>query len=526
MLGLSRRFVLGAAVLASLCGLPALAQAQQGTVLKAVLEAEPTIFDPHFTTAYVSRTFGYAVYDTLFALDAKGAVKPQMVDTYTVSDDKLTWTFTLRDGMLWHDGKPVTAADCVASLKRWMPKASLGRIMSNAVASIDATDARSFTIRLKEPFGLMLDVLGRPNAPVPFMIPARLAATPGSERITEVVGSGPFKFRQDLYRPGDQVVVERFKDYKPRSEPADFLAGGKVAKVDQVVFKTMPDAATAASALQTGEVDFLQYPSFDLLPVIEKNKQLKVVSFQGDQTFQGYFRINSLAKPFDDPEIRRVLWRLVDQSSVLEALGLSEQYMKKGCRSFFMCGTPYETTAGGDIGLNPSIEAAKAALKKTKYAGETIVVLQATDIDAPRVSSAVLADLLTQAGFKVDLQAMDWGTLLARRAKKDGWHVFGVHASGFDLGFPLTHLYIANNCADYAGWHCDPRLTDKLAQFAKASDETERKAIAADISKIAYEITPAVMWGQFAQPAAYRQTLTNLIPSSVPVFWNVEKKAN
>ncbi|MGL4289590.1 MAG: ABC transporter substrate-binding protein [Phreatobacter sp.] len=511
----------------SLLGMPFGVMAQTpASTITAVLEAEPTILDPHFTTAYVSRTFGYAVYDTLFAMNSKGEIKPQMVETYSVSDDRLTWTFTLREGLLWHDGKPVTAADCVASIKRWAPKAALGRLLNGAMTSIEATGPRTFSIKLKEPFGLVLDVLGRPNAPVPFMIPERLANTPGEQRITEIVGSGPFRFRPDLHRPGDLVVVERFADYRPRNEPADFLAGGKVARVNQVNFRAMPDAATAASALQTGEVDFLQYASFDLLPVLKRNRQVRIVPFEGMQTFQGYYRINSAAKPFDDPEIRRVLWRLIDQTSVLEALGLPDEHMRKGCRSFFMCGTPYETTAGGEIGENPSIEAAREALRRTKYAGEPIVVMQATDIDAPRVSSAVVADLLRRAGFNVDLQAMDWGTLLARRGKKEGWHLFGVHASGFDLASPLTHFYISTNCTDYAGWHCDPRLTEKLAAFARAANEDERKRIADDISRIAYEITPAVMWGQLSQPAAHRASLVNLVPSAIPVFWNVEKRAN
>ena len=528
MFRLSRRVVAGTLIAAGVWGAPLAASAQSSPpkVITAVLEAEPTIFDPHFTTVYITRTFGYAVYDTLFAMNSKGEIKPQMVDSYKVSDDRLSWTFTLRDGLLWHDGTPVTAADAVASIKRWAPKAALGRLLAGSMSSIEPVDDKTFVIKLKEPFGLVLDALGRPNTPVPFMIPARLAATPGDQRITEVVGSGPFKFRQDLYRPGDQLVVERFDGYKARSEPADFLSGGKVAKVDQVVIKVMPDGATAASALQTGELDFLQYVPFDLMPVLESNPGVKIISFDGMQAFEGNFRVNSVNKPFDDPEIRRVLWKLVDQSTVLDALGLPEKYMRKGCRSFFMCGTPYETAAGAESGDKPSIEAAREALKKTKYAGEKIVILQATDIDAPRISSAVLGDLMRRAGFNVDLQAMDWGTVLARRAKKDGWHLFGVHSSGFDLGSPLTHFYIANNCADYAGWHCDPRLTEKLAAFAKASSEEERKQVAADISRIAYEITPAVMWGQFAQPAAHRSSLVNIIPSSIPVFWNVERTKN
>ncbi|QCI63834.1 ABC transporter substrate-binding protein [Phreatobacter stygius] len=530
MLTFAKRAFGSTAVAVLLAFTPAAVGAQPApaptTTLTAVLEAEIATLDPHFTSAYITRTFGYAVFDTLFAMDSKGEIKPQMVQDYTVSEDRLTWTFNLREGLAWHDGTPVTAADCVASIRRWGPKAALGRLLTAATASIDATGPRTFVIKLKEPFGLVLDALGRPNAPVPFMLPERLARTPGEQRIPEVIGSGPFKFRPDLHRPGDVLVVERNAQYAPRAEPADFLAGGKVPRVGRVAFRTMPDGSTATSALQTGEIDFLQYVPFDLLPMLERNRRVTVVPFDGMQSFQGYFRINSANKPFDDPEIRRVLWRLIDQTSVLNGLGLPDRYMRPGCRSFFMCGTPYETTVGGEMGENPSVEAAREALKRTKYAGEPIIVLQATDIDAPRVSSAVVADLLRRAGFNVELQAMDWGTVLARRAKRDGWHMFGVHASGFDLASPRTHFYVSNNCIDYAGWHCDPRLTELLAAFAKAPTEPERKRLAGEISKVAYEIVPAVMWGQLAQPAAHRNELVNIVPSAIPVFWNVEKRTN
>jgi peptide/nickel transport system substrate-binding protein len=356
------------------------------------------------------------------------------------------------------------------------------------------------------------------------MIPERLAQTPGTQRIGEIIGSGPFKFRADLHRPGDRIVLDRNPSYVPRAEPADFMAGGKKSNVDTVELKVMPDGATAVAALQTGEIDYMQYVPFDLLVTLEKNRQVAVQGFEGLHTFQGYLRLNHAAKPFDDPAVRRVLWRLFDQETVLTALGLPDRYVVKGCRSFFMCKTPLETTAGGDIAVGASVEAARAALGATAYAGETIVVLQASDIDAPRVSSLVAADLLRRAGFKVDLQTTDWGTVLARRAKKEGWHLFGVHAFGFDLASPLTHFYIANNCnPDYAGWSCDRRLDPLFAAFVRASDLPARKQIAAQISTIAFENTPAVMWGQLAQPSAFRASLRGVIPSAIPVFWQVEK---
>jgi peptide/nickel transport system substrate-binding protein len=513
---------IGAASLALLAGfaVPTAAPAQTVT---AVLEAEVVTLDPHFTGAYISRTFGYAVFDTLYGMDSSGAIQPQMVEGHTVSPDGLTWTFRLREGLTWHDGQPVTAADCVASLKRWGPRAALGRRLLAATASLEPLDARSFELRLKEPFGLVLDALGRPNSPVPFMLPERLARTPGETRITDIVGSGPFMYSQAEHRTGDRMVLKRNPRYVPRAEPANFLAGSKAVHVEAVEFRVVPDGATAVNALQAGEVDFLQYIPFDLLPVLERNPRVKVQSFEGMHAFQGYFRLNHAAPPFNDPEIRRVLWRLIDQSTVLDALGLPDRHMVKGCRSFFMCGTPLETTVGAEIGENPSIEAARAALARTRYKGETIVVFQANDIDAPRVSSAVVADLLRQAGFKVDLQTMDWGTVLARRTKRDAWHLFGVHASGFDLSSPLTHFYIVNNCNDAPGWSCDPRLDPLLDAFSKAPDQAARKSIADRINAVAYELVPAVMWGQLVQPAAYRANLQNVIPSSIPVFWSLRK---
>lgn len=510
------------ALAAALTVSPAVAQGQP---IRAVLEAEVTILDPHFTTAYISRTFGYAVYDTLFGMDSKGVIQPQMAESWQVSDDKLTYSFTLREGLKWHDGQPVTAADCVASIKRWAPRAAFGRPLMAALDGIEAVDARTFRIKLKEPFGLLIEALGRPNSPGPFMMPERLANTPGSQRVTDFTGSGPFRFRADLYRPGDRIVLDRNADYVPRSEPADFMAGGKRVKVPSVEFKVMPDGATAVSAMQAGEIDYIQYVPFDLLPVLERNRQVTVQGFEGMHQFQGYIRLNHAAKPFDDPEIRRVLWKLLDQHTVLEALGLPARHVVRDCRSFFMCNTPLSTLAGSEVTAGASVEAAKAALAKTKYAGEKVVVLQATDIDALRVSSEVMADLMKRAGFNVDLQAMDWGTVLARRAKKEGWNLFGVHAFGFDLGSPITHFYIANNCnQDYAGWSCDERLTPLLKAFPRAADEAERKQLADRIQTIAFENAPALMWGQLAQPAAYRNALTKMIPSAIPVFWEVEKR--
>ena len=501
---------------------PPVTPAHAASNLIAVLEAEIVTLDPHFTPAYISRTFGFMVFDTLFAKNMAGEIKPQMVRDYKVSPDGLVYTFTLRDGLKWHDGAPVTAADCVASLRRWGDRSALGRRILAITASVEASDVRTFVLTLKEPSALVIDSLGNTISPVAFMMPERIAKTPGDQRITEIIGSGPFVYSKADHRSGDRMILKKFADYVPRSEPADFLSGGKRVGVDTLEIRVIPDGSTAASALQTGEVDFMQYAPFDLLPLLEKNAKIKVVNFTGGNQFAGAYRINPLTKPFDDPAIRRVLWKLVDQREVIDGLGLDAKYGAP-CASFFTCGTPYANDAGTEAAKNPSVEAAKAALKLTKYAGEPVIVMQASDLEAPRISAQVLAEKLKQAGFTVDLQVMDWASLLVRRTRKDGWSVYGVHAGGFDLGSPLTNGMVAFNCVDISAWHCDARLTPLLTAFAKSVSEDERKKLAYDIQAIMYDQTPAVPWGQFAQPAAYRSNLRGVIPSAIPIFWNIEK---
>src|SRR6476660_5309193 len=262
------------AVLALLAA-PASQAMAAGKTITAVMHSDLRVTDPIITTAYITRDHGYMVFDTLLATDSSFKIQPQMAD-WTVSDDKLTYTFTLRDGLKWHDGAPVTAEDCVASLKRWSKADSMRQKLMDFTASLEATDARTITLKLKESYGLVLESIGKPSSLVPFMMPKRLAETPGDKAIPEQVGSGPFRFVQAEFQPGVRAVYEKNKDYVPRSEPASWAAGGKVVKVDRVEWVTMPDAQTAVNALQSGDIDFLESPPFDLVKVLAANKDLKV----------------------------------------------------------------------------------------------------------------------------------------------------------------------------------------------------------------------------------------------------------
>src|SRR4051812_14518274 len=505
MAGLGRRTTLaGGAALAAASIIPPRG-ARAAKALIVVLESEVTILDPHFITATITRTFGLHVFDMLFAMNEKDEIKPQMVESWQVSADRLTWSFALREGLKFHDGSPVTAADCIASLKRWSVRDPLGKMLMAATGALEAKDARTFEFVLKEPFPMMLEVLGKPNAPLPVIMPARIAATSADQRIPEPIGSGPFRFVKDQWRPGNTMLLERNPDYVPRREPPDFLAGGKKVKIDQLILRVMPDQSTGANALMAGEIDYMQYLPFDMLPILKKEKSVKLMGLGGIHQFQGNFRLNHASAPFDNPAVRKVIWKLVDQDATLTAIGVPEQYRAKSCPSFWMCGTPLSTDAGAN-GVKYDLSAAKADLKASGYKGEPVVILEVAG-SISQTASRLLVQNMRDAGFTVDQQPRDWPTVLARRAKKEGWSMFPVYSNGTDMYSPLTHFYVAATCNDFPGWSCDNRIPALLKSFAQATALDERRRIAAEVQAVAYELTPSVMWGQFTIPAGYRAEL-------------------
>src|SRR5215470_13830861 len=344
---ISRRKLTGVALSLTMSALaatswttPALAA---GKTITAVMHLDLRIIDPLFTTAYITRDHGYMVYDTLLATDSNFKVQPQMAD-WKVSDDKLTYTFTLRDGLKWHDGAPVTAEDCVASLKRWGKNDNMGQKLMDFTASIEAADAKTIVLKLKEPYGLVLESIGKPSSYVPFMMPKRLAETPDGQQIPEQIGSGPFKFVQAEFQPGVKAVYEKNPDYVPRKEPASWTAGGKVVKVDRVEWLTMADAQTAVNALQSGDIDFMENPPFDLLPVLQASPDL-TIEVLNKFGFQTLGRMNFLHPPFDNIKVRKAALLAISQKDVLDALVGNAKYQEQ-CPAFFVCGTPLATDAG------------------------------------------------------------------------------------------------------------------------------------------------------------------------------------
>lgn len=499
----------------------------QERVLRAVMDADLAITDPSFTSAYITRSFAYMVFDMLFAQDSQGRIRPQMVENWETSEDRLTWTFRLRDGLVFSDGQPVTAEDCVASLQRWGQRDAFGRLLIERTAGFDVLDQKTFRLRLSRPFGFVLEALGKPSSFVPVIMPARLARLDPAQAITEVVGSGPFLFRREEWVPGSHAVFVRNPNYRPRSEPADGFSGGKVVHLDRVEFRTISDPSTAVAALQRGEVDYIQYAPLDLLPMLRRNANLRIDAARGLGTFLVTFRPNHMQPPFDNPRIRQVLQVALNQADVLAAVGVPENE-RQPCFSLYMCGGPFETDAGTERFRTPSIERARTMLREAGYNGERVALLHATDVQSIDLAASVVADTLRRVGFNVDDQAMDWPTLNGRRARQEpvaqnGWSGFAAITSGYDMGLPVTNFYVGYSCRPFPGWWCDQRVQPLLDQFVSTNDQAEQRRLATEMQVIAQETVSVVSGGQVPIPAVYRSSLRNLISVGFPLFWNVTR---
>ncbi|SEP45047.1 peptide/nickel transport system substrate-binding protein [Rhodospirillales bacterium URHD0017] len=529
MLKIGRRLA-GALVAAAALTAPALIiPAQAQTTLKVALHSDLKIIDPIWTTALISTHHGNMVYDTLFAMNDKLQVQPQMVDKWDVSPDKLTWTFTLRDGLEWHDGKPVTGEDCVASIKRWAARDSMGQKLMGVVTELSAPDAKTIKMVLKQPYGLVLESLGKTSSNVPFMMPKEQASVDANSQLTEAIGSGPFIFKKDEWKPGEKAVYLKNPKYKPRSEPASAMSGGKVVKVDRVEWIWIGDTQTQVSALINGEVDLVEIVPPDLLPLLAKEKAVKVLA-TNTWGRQYSMRFNVTTKPFDNAKVRQAVLYALAQKEFLDANSGNPDYYKE-CKSVFPCGSPLESTKGWEDKLSGNIAKAKEILASSGYDGTPAVLLHQTDTAGHNNLATVAKAQLEKIGLKIDLQPMDWQTLVSRRAKKDpldkgGWSAYFTSWGSPDVLNPVSAAFI-NAACDRAtfGWSCDETLEKLRDAYASETDPAKQKAIAEQVQLRLLEYPTFAPLGQFTTPTAVRSNLSGVItPTPSLALWNIEKK--
>jgi peptide/nickel transport system substrate-binding protein len=509
---------------------PAISQRASGRTLRFVPQADLANFDPIWGTQYVVRNAAAMVWDTLYGVDEKLTPQRQMVEAEEVSPDGLTWTFRLRPGLKFHDGEPVRARDVVASLNRWAVRDQMGIMLKNIEQELGAPDDRTIKWVLKKPYPKMLYALGKNNAPVAFIMPERIARADAFKQITEYIGSGPLRFVREDWVAGDRAVFEKFAGYVPRDEPASWLAGGKRILVDRVEWKTMPDPATAAAALQNGEVDWWENPISDLVPLLRRNRNV-VVDIADPLGNVGSFRMNHLYPPFNDVRARRAILMAMSQEDYMRAVA-GDPELWKPLPGFFTPGTALYNEEGGEILKGPrNLDAAKKLLAESGYDGRPVTCLVAQDQPITKAQGDVTADLLKRLGMNLDFVATDWGTVGARRAMKTppgqgGWNMFHTWHSGADTINPAPyHAVRGNGDKAWFGWPDIPTVETEVMAWFEARDLDEEKAAMRRLNRAALDNVVFAPTGFFMSYQAWRRNVSGIVKGPLPFVWGVNKTA-
>ena len=507
---------------------PAIAQPARARTLRMVPQANLTALDPIWTTASVTTGHGYAVFDVLYSVDSQLRPRPQMAEGHEVSADGKTWLIKLRPGLKFHDGEPVLARDCVASLMRWSKRDSFGQTLARAVEAWEAADDRTIRIRLTRPFAPLLDAIAKPGSVTAFMMPERLAKTDANTQVTEMVGSGPFRFLKDEFVAGSRVAYARNEAYVPRDEKADFMAGGKRANFDRIEWQIIPDASTAAGALRNGEVDWWEFTLPDLNPTLERDRNIKVAQVD-DLGFISILRFNSLTPPFNNVKLRHALLAAFDQADYMRAVN-GDNVKWQRCASLFPCGVPFSSEIGASLLNSPrDLAKAKEAIKAAGYNGEKIVILNPVDFPSISPLGDVTADLLKKLGMNVDLQPMDWGTVGQRRTSKatsdqGGWNIFHTWTTSVSITNPALNYYLrGQGQTGWFGWYENAKIESLTDDWALASTDADKQKVFDAIQTEAWATAPFVPLGQYFPTTAYRSNIVDRIPATNALPWNIRR---
>jgi peptide/nickel transport system substrate-binding protein len=507
---------------------PAISQRAAARTLRLVPHADVANFDPVLSIAYIVRNASALVFDMLYGVDAKLRPQRQMIESEEVSSDGLIWTFRLRPGLRFHDGEPVLAKDVVASINRWAVRNPMGQMIKARENELVAVDDRSFRWSLNKPFPKMLLALGKLSPPCCFIMPARIAATDSFKPIGEHIGSGPMRFVRNEWVPGARVVFEKFADYVPRPEPASWFAGGKRMLVDRMEWVVIPDPATAAAALQSGEVDWWELALPDLIPTLRRNRNV-AVDISDPLGWFGFLLLNHRYPPFNDVRARRALLMAISQEDFMRAYVGDDDSLRKTVPGYFTPGTPLYTEEGGEIVKGPrNIDAARKLLAESGYAGQPVTCMAAQDMAHHKSWGDVTADLLRRLGVNVDFVAADWGTVVARRGQKaapgrGGWNMYPTSYAGADCLDPTNGFMQANGTVSANGWANIPQVTAEIAAWYEARNPEEEKAVVRRLNKAALDNVVYAPLGFYLRHQAWHKNVAGIVQGPLPFCWGVSK---
>ena len=522
---MQRRTLLATAIAAPFAR-PAAAQPARARTLRFMPQAALSVLDPIFNPTTIVTTHGYCVFDTLYGADRALRPRPQMAQGHETSADGLTWTIRLREGLFFHDGEPVRAKDCVASIRRWAVRDAFGQVMMGAVAEIAATDDRTITFRLRRPFPALLDALAKPAASPCFMMPERTASTPADRAITDMTGSGPWKFLADEYVQGSRAAYARNDRYVSRDEPSDAAAGGKRVHFDRLELVWIPDGGTAVAALRTGEIDWIEYPLPDLVPVLERDRHTRTQIYDPNG-FLGFLRFNHLHKPFDDVRVRRAIRDVIVQPDFMAAVALPGDWQE--CHAMFPCGLPgvieFPSAQRGEAAM----DRARAALREAGYNGEPIVHINPSDFNAVTQQGRLTVELMRRLGVNIQPVESDWASILGRRNNRNpptqgGWNLHNTIGPAATIANPAVSFAIRmNGERAWPGWPTDAAVEEQVEAWINATDTETQDVAMRRLQELAWDAVPFAPTGLFRLRTAFRSDLTGVLQGPNPFVWNLKR---
>ena len=503
------------------------AQTARARTLRFMPQAALAALDPIVNPTTIVSTHGFCVFDTLYGCDASLRPQPQMAAGHVVSDGGLRWSITLRPGLRWHDGEPVRGADCVASIRRWAARDGFGAVLLRATEELQATDG-GIEFRLKRPFPALLEALAKPASSPCFMMPERIASLPVDRPlgVEHMIGSGPWKFIPAEFVQGARAHYAKNEAYIPRDEPAQAASGGKRVHFDRLEMIWIPDGGTAAAALRTGEIDWIEYPLPDLVPVLDRDRNTRTQVYDPNG-FLGFLRFNHLHPPFDDVRVRRAIRDVLVQSDFMQAVALPGDWQE--CHAMFPCGLPatreFPPAARGEAAM----ERARAALRQAGYAGEPIIHVNPSDFPAVTQQGRVTADLMRRLGVNIQLVEADWATTIARRSNRapgpqGGWNLHNTNFPAPGIANPAVSPIIRmNGAAAWFGWPTDAAVEEQVERWTLAPDGAMQADAMARLQELAWEAVPFAPTGLFRLRTAFRADLSGVLQGPNPFLWNLRR---
>jgi peptide/nickel transport system substrate-binding protein len=434
-----------------------------------------------------------------------------LADGYTVGDEGRRYTITLRQGVKFHTGKELTSADVIASLRRWGKLHTSGKAVWKHVEAIEEKDPYTLVIHLKAPLAGLLFGLGSPYAGI---YPKDVVDAAGDGQAKQLLGTGPYRFVE--HKPDRHVKLARFKDYAARSEPANGYGGKRTAYVDEILFIPTPDMSVRMAGLETGEFHYAWLLKQDQYERLKKNPALELsISKLG---FWPVGVLNHKQGLLTSKKLRQALQAALHMEPIMAAaMGPAEFYRIDG--SLFPRELVWSSTAATEAYNQRNKTAARRLLTEAGYAGQPVRWLTSQEYDFMYKTAVVAKQQLEDVGFKIDLQVVDWATLVQRRSKPELYEVF---STGFP-SFPdmLDPSFTTMLQCDWPGWWCHEEKDRLLVQIGRESDVKKRKAIIDRVQAIFYEDVGRIKFGDaFYFHSARKELHGDFRTSPTVMFWN------